>query len=162
MRGRKPTPDPIKELTGNPGKRPLNSENKPRPKQGRPKPPKVLTGPALREWKRIVPLLEEVNCLAALDRYTLASYCEWVGVFEDAVEMIKHDGLTTISTKGGEKSHPAVGILRQASEEIRKASALFGLSPSDRSRIIFQPKDDQDLFEEFMQSGTDNKIINLK
>ena len=50
-RGRKPTPTAIKELEGNPGKRPLN-KNEPKPTKKAPPCPKWLEPEAKKEWHR--------------------------------------------------------------------------------------------------------------
>ena len=49
-RGRKPTPTAIKELEGNPGKRPMNSAE-PRPEKKAPPCPKWLEPEAKKEWR---------------------------------------------------------------------------------------------------------------
>jgi hypothetical protein len=52
MRGRRPLPTAIKELTGNPGKRPLNLDE-PHPPKIIPKCPKHLDENARKKWRRI-------------------------------------------------------------------------------------------------------------
>ena len=49
--GRKPTPTTLKELKGNPGRRPLN-EAEPKPAARLPSPPAHLSRSARREWRR--------------------------------------------------------------------------------------------------------------
>ena len=49
MRGRKPKPTLMKQLNGNPGKRPLN-DREPVPPAGTPTPPDYLDDVARQEW----------------------------------------------------------------------------------------------------------------
>ena len=51
-RGRKPTPTAIRELEGNPGKRPLNTRE-PHPERKAPACPKWLEPEAKKEWRRL-------------------------------------------------------------------------------------------------------------
>ena len=59
-RGRKPTPTAIKELEGNPGKRPLN-EAEPKPAKKAPLCPKWLEPEAKKEWRRLSKQLEQIG-----------------------------------------------------------------------------------------------------
>lgn len=61
-RGRKPKPTAIKELEGNPGKRPLNA-NEPRPERKAPRCPAWLDTEAKREWRRMGKVLEQMGML---------------------------------------------------------------------------------------------------
>ena len=49
-RGRKPKPTALKELEGNPGKRPLN-DREPKPEKKAPPCPKWLNDDAKKEWR---------------------------------------------------------------------------------------------------------------
>ena len=74
-RGRKPTPTAIKELEGNPGKRPLNS-NEPKPDTTAPKCPKWLEPEAKKEWKRLSIEMERIGILTKVDMAAFAAYCQ--------------------------------------------------------------------------------------
>src|SRR3954470_9706696 len=74
MRGRRPKPTRLKVLTGNPGKRPLNT-NEPEPEPAVPECPPELGPVAKREWDRLVNELSSLRLLTNLDRGALASYC---------------------------------------------------------------------------------------
>ena len=62
QRGRKPKPTAIKELEGNPGKRPLN-KNEPKPEKTAPKCPTWLDKEAKKEWRRMSKSLEAIGIL---------------------------------------------------------------------------------------------------
>jgi hypothetical protein len=53
VRGRKPTPTAVRILKGNPGRRPLPS-NEPTPEAGRCTPPRPLKGRPLALWRRYI------------------------------------------------------------------------------------------------------------
>lgn len=65
-RGRPPKPTAVKELEGNPGKRPLN-KNEPKPKQTAPKCPSWLEPDAKKEWRRLSKELESMGLLTEVD-----------------------------------------------------------------------------------------------
>lgn len=65
-RGRKPTPTAIKELEGNPGKRPLNTKE-PKPVKKAPSCPKWLEPEAKKEWRRLAKQMEQIGILTEVD-----------------------------------------------------------------------------------------------
>ncbi|MGH6967541.1 MAG: P27 family phage terminase small subunit, partial [Stellaceae bacterium] len=76
MRGRKPKPEGLAELHGNPGKR--APRGGPRVAVQAPTPPAHLQaagGPALEEWNRVAPILVAMRVLSLADRAALAVYC---------------------------------------------------------------------------------------
>ena len=74
-RGRKPTPTPIKELEGNPGKRPLN-QNEPKLKKTAPSYPKWIDKEAKKEWRRLAAKMEQMGVLSEVDMAAFAGYCQ--------------------------------------------------------------------------------------
>jgi len=74
MRGRRPKPTRLKVLTGNPGKRPMNT-NEPKPEPTVPECPNELGPVARAEWDRLAAELGKLKILTALDRAALAAYC---------------------------------------------------------------------------------------
>ena len=91
MRGRRPLPTAIKELTGNPGKRPLNLDE-PQPPKVIPKCPKHLDENARKEWRRISLELHRLNLLTIVDRAALAAYCQAWGRWVEAEANIQRFG----------------------------------------------------------------------
>jgi phage terminase small subunit len=67
MRGRRPKPTALKEMLGNPGKRPLN-RNEPKPVQAMPTCPAHLSSTAKTERKRLAAQLHTLGILTQLDR----------------------------------------------------------------------------------------------
>lgn len=144
-RGPAPKPTARKILTGNPGKRPLNSAE-PQPLQITPKCPKSLTPRAKEIWEELRPELERLGLLTCIDWVTYAPLCHVWAEFEWAMQTIekeghyiivggKQDPVTGVWHGGQAQPHPAVGILATARKDILNYSARFGLDPSSRSRI---------------------------
>ena len=163
MRGRRPKPTALKVLAGNPGKRPLNHDE-PKPEPVAPKCPSWLNRVAKREWKRVSPALEKLGLLTPLDMANLAAYCRTYAEMVEAQEFLAKHGLTyqiaRRDTNGAivdmvAQQWPQVAIVRRCQEEIRSYSAMFGMSPSDRSRMKVpgEQYDDEEFFGQTRRAG---------
>ena len=150
--GRPPKPTRLKQLQGNPGKRPLN-KREPHPESGAPTRPEWLLPEAKREWNRVVPELERMGLLAKIDRAMLAGYCQCWGMYVEALKDIEKNGTTFVTDKGYEGPRPSVGIATKMLSQIATFSAKFGFTPSDRSRIAVPPASEADPFEEFLSQS---------
>lgn len=133
-RGPAPQPTALKKAKGYPGKRPLNRDE-PTPKIEAPKPPGHLSRFAKREWKRISPLLVQYGLLSRLDRSALAMYCQAYGRWKKAEKELKDDGEVVVSHHAQSYQSPWLSIANKAMDQMNKAIAEFGLSPSARTRI---------------------------
>lgn len=138
--GRKPKPTKLKLVTGNPGKRAL-PKNEPKPNaEILPKPPSILKGEELKEWKRLGKELFRLGLLTDVDRSTFASYCVAWGSFVKAQQEIKKRGMI-MKTKGGNLiQNPYLAIRNKSMEHMNKFGAEMGLSPSARARLGVTPK----------------------
>lgn len=151
-RGPLPKPTVLKLLSGNPGKRSLNLSDGVNPRVEIPSPPRHLGKEALKEWKRITPLLEELGLISGLDRSALALYCQAQGrltelemsfnskvaahvaagmAYPDAVYQVSH-GLTP---SGYAQQSVLTQLLRSHREEVNRYLGHFGLSPAARARV---------------------------
>ena len=90
-RGRKPTPTAIKELEGNPGKRPLNTKE-PKPVKKAPSCPKWLEPEAKKEWRRLAKQMEQIGILTEVDMAAFAGYCQAYARWKEAEEFITQHG----------------------------------------------------------------------
>jgi P27 family predicted phage terminase small subunit len=144
MTGRKPKPIAIKILEGNPGKRPINGLA-PNPDASAPKSPRWMSKEAKREWRRIVPHLARLKLMSDLDVAVLAMYCETYAQYIKAAKFIQEHGQTyTVDRYDKEgrlydktcHKYPEVGIMEACMDNVRKFASLFGLSPSDRARMV--------------------------
>jgi P27 family predicted phage terminase small subunit len=136
MRGRKPTPNRLKLLRGNPGRRPLNkNEPAPRPLKAAPRPPTFLNRRAAAEWRRIARELVELRLLTSVDHAALAGYCDCFAEAAEASELLKKTPGLTVTGPNGTYANPLLRIRRQAFASMRSFLVEFGLTPSSRSRV---------------------------
>ncbi len=148
--GRKPKPTHLKIVTGNPGLRPL-PKNEPQLPPDLPPMPDHLHGEAVAEWKRVSVDLYNAGILTKIDRAALAAYCQSYGRWHKAesaiLEMEKVDtktgGLMIKTTNGNVIQNPLVGTANKAMADLVKYSEQFGMTPSARSRIDVERKDNQ-------------------
>ena len=150
MKGRKPKPTRMKALAGNPGRRPLNSDE-PEVFPSDLAPPHDLRGLALKAWKKLAPLLARMKLFTDADRDALEMYCTAYGHWKDAEEKIREHGAVVKAPSGYIQQSPYIGIAKQMREEMRKLLPEFGLTPSSRSRLnvsagLGKPKDEHDDF----------------
>lgn len=132
--GRPRKPTRLHVIGGNPGKRKL-PQNEPRPDVVVPKPPTWLRGPALTEWKFIVPRLAKLGILAEVDRMVLACYCIACGRLAMAQKKLSRPSQLVQDTTGGRAPDVWLRIADKATEQIRQFCAEFGLSPSARTHV---------------------------
>jgi len=150
MAGRKPTPTALKVIRGNPGKRPLNKDE-PQPQVAvNIRPPTWLTKEAKKHWKVVSKQLSDVGILTDLDKHALTMYCEEYARWRDALQKMK-DQEVIETDKGNEIQSPWVGIANKAFDHMLKIMSEFGMTPSSRSRLTVQPKEDFDPMEEFLK-----------
>ena len=134
-RGRKPTPTAIKELEGNPGKRPLN-KSEPKPTKKAPACPKWLEPEAKKEWRRLAKQMEQLGVLTEVDMAAVAGYCQAYARWKEAEEFITQHGTIVNTPSGYWQQVPQVSIAQTYLKIMNRFAEQFGLTPSSRSRII--------------------------
>ena len=155
-RGRKPKPTALKQLEGNPGKRPLN-DREPVPPQGSIRCPAWLEAEAKKEWKRLAPSLEAMGILTSVDISAFAGYCQAYARWKEAEEFISQHGSIFQTPSGYVQQVPQVSIAQQNLKIMQSFCSEFGLTPATRSRIIAQNgsdvSDDVDPMENLLKGG---------
>lgn len=146
MRGSKPTLDNVIPMKGDMATRHI------------PEPLPHMAGRAVEVWKELAPLLVAKDRLDPLYLFQFASYCEAVANFIDATFSLSMDGLYyEVQTRNGkqQKATAAFRAQQEAMNQMRRDSALFGLSPVDAARISAGSQGD--LFDDIMRKidGTD-------
>jgi P27 family predicted phage terminase small subunit len=131
--GRPPKAHHLKVIEGNPGKRRLVEPPKAPPR--RPRCPEWLTPYAKTTWRRLVVILDDLGLLTLADRDTMAALCEAVSRFKASTEKIAASDVLVKGDRGPVKN-PAIQIQRDATRDIATFSAMFGLSPADRVRLL--------------------------
>ena len=134
-RGRKPTPTAIKELEGNPGKRPLN-KSEPKPTKKAPACPKWLEPEAKKEWRRLAKQMEQLGILTEVDMAAFAGYCQAYARWKEAEEFITQHGSILRTKSGYVQPVPQVSIAQTYLKIMNRFAEQFGLTPAARSRII--------------------------
>ena len=134
MRGRKPKPTGLKIVSGNPGKRPLNSRE-PRAEPDLPTCPSHLLPTAKAEWKRLARELYHLGVLTRLDRATLAGYCQAYGRWVEAEKKLTETPGILKMPSGYIQANPWLTIATKQMELMQRFAIELGLTPSSRSRV---------------------------
>jgi phage terminase small subunit len=129
MRGRIPKPTIVKELNGNPGRRPL-PEHEPKP-QGLAKRPRWLTVGARKVWNELAPGTQALGLLTSQDARMFGVLCEYMAEFEE-----------------DPRAMPAARLSRMDA-----LSQQFGLTPASRTRISVKPQEPVDDERRFFGVG---------
>ena len=137
MAGRTPKPTKLKELLGNPGRRPLD-KREPKP-TGLATCPDYLSDVAKAEWARLAPTLEALGLLTELDQSCMISYCDAHAAWVDACAHIKALGAMLKSPNGYPVMNPYLAVKNQAEQTMDKARANLGLTPASRTRLAVEP-----------------------
>jgi P27 family predicted phage terminase small subunit len=147
--GRRPRPTAIKELAGNPGKRPLN-RREPKPQTRLPTAPAWLQGEARAEYYRAGRLLVRLRVMTDADRTALLAYAQMFGRWMEADEQVRRGGMIIKSPNGYPMQNPYASIADRARRECVKLAGEFGMTPSSRSRIQTTETGDGDAFDAFL------------
>jgi len=132
-RGRPKTPDAIKQLTGDPGKRGLNGDA-PMP-LGEVKMPSYVQGYAADVWVQVVESMPKA-LYTSCDSVLLAAFCVAAGQFAAATEEINKDGITVHAGQFMElKPHPALSAQSKALTTLGMIGARLGLEPCSRASL---------------------------
>ena len=163
-RGPAPKPTALKQLAGNPGKRPLNG-SEPQYQVELPSAPRHLSKVAQREWRRVGKLLVGSGVMTAADRAVLALYCQAYARWVEAEEAIAaaarlppdedgaaRSGLTATTPKGMVVQSVYLQIANKAMEQVKVYGAELGLTPASRTRIhVEQTEARKSLVEELFE-----------
>jgi len=136
MRGRKRLPTALHMLRGNPGKRPLPT-NEPTPEAlpATVDPPPWLDKVAREEWKRLAPLLADNGLLTVLDADALAMYCRAFASWREATDKIAVEGSVLTSRNGYPVVSAWINVAAKNMITMRSLMTEFGLTPSARARV---------------------------
>ena len=137
MKGRKPTPTPIRVLEGNRGHRRI-PRHEPRPRQITPRCPEWLSPTAKRHWRLLVSELARIpGLLTPLDGGVLAGLCESFAQWREATEFLHTHGPVY---REGERLRPTphVKLARDAFAAYLRGCAEIGATPAARTRIAVQ------------------------
>ena len=157
-RGPKPLPANVRAFTGT-SHRPLRAADLAdgvHPEVGLPPMPQHLSREARKEWKRITPLLLELNLLTKIDRTALEIYCRAYGRLQQVERAITArqdallaagqdptDALMQPTPTGFIRESALSRQARDLAQDVDRYLASFGMSPSSRSRVTASRNDAQ-------------------
>lgn len=154
MPGPPPKPTALKVVSGNAGKRKLNTKE-PKPKAARPRCPAHLSPKAKTAFKNLCQLLEDMGVLTIADGMALELLCDAYSEWRDLDTLIKQEGHTykTIGTSGDQviKGHPAVAMRADAWKRIKSMLAEFGLTAASRTKVQAEKPEEEDPLDKFMK-----------
>jgi len=135
--GPSPKPTVLKELAGNPGKRPLNpSEPQFDVPQRTPSPPDFLGETAAEIWRDLGKMLLGAGLFTAVDKYALAMFCAAAGRWVEAERRVGEEGPVLVSAETGNPyPNPWYHIANRAWDQMRQMLGEFGLTPAERARL---------------------------
>jgi len=163
MSGPPPKPTKLKQLEGNPSRRPLN-ENEPNPALSIPTCPMFVKGIARREWTRITKELHVLGLLTKIDRAALAGYCQAYGRWYEAEQQIDELGKLSKgklkflykTTNGNLVMNPLLSVANKALEQMHKFLVEFGMTPASRTRISVKPSENEDEMDKILNTSRKN------
>lgn len=158
QRGPRPLPANVRAFTGA-SHRPLRSADLSdgvHPEVGLPPMPKHLGPEARKEWRRITPLLLELNLLTRIDRSAIERYCRTYGRWQE-VERALTARQSLLRSKGEDSTGALVqttptGFVRESAlsrlagdlaHQVEMAEQCFGMNPSARARVVASRNDAQ-------------------
>lgn len=137
MAGRRPTPNTLKILAGNPGHRPINTEE-PTPEKVAPEKPKGMAAAANREWDFMVPILLRLGVLSQIDGKALAAYCDAYAMWERARKEINKYGLVIKTPKCDKEGNVIIVHGIDTDGEIPDDAVMN--SAGQRGRVLYELK----------------------
>ena len=152
-RGPAPKPTALKQLAGNPGKRPLNG-SEPVYEAELPSAPRHLSAVAQREWRRVGKLLVSAGVMTGVDRAVLALYCQAYARWVEAEKKLASVDAWIDSTPNGMQVQSAwLTIANKAMDQVKRFGAELGLTPASRTRIHVEKAEQQKSLAEILFEG---------
>ena len=109
------------------------------------KPPKWLSRPAKKEFKRLIKEMAETKLITNADINALAAYCDAYVDYIECTRIIGEEGLMVEYTnKAGETNripHPLFTRKKQLHEQMIKIASEFGFTPCSRAKIALPKKE---------------------
>lgn len=161
--GRPPKPDAIRELQGNPGKRPLRKRSA-RPAVRLPNPPEHLPPPARAEWRRVGEQLRTLGLISDVARAALVVYCvAWTRHKQASLAIEREGAVIYVPEHTDNKGRPWparwdtspwVAIERSAADQMLKAMREFGMTPSSFTKAAAaEPEQEATPLMRLLQGG---------
>jgi P27 family predicted phage terminase small subunit len=141
--GRRPIPNELKRLAGNPGHRPIRPAELELP-ASTPVCPSHLDARARAEWKRITDLVAPIGLLRGTDQAVLAAYCQCYSRWVEAEEKLRTTGPIVLAVEGTIIENPYLAIATRALTQLRYFMVELGFTPATRTSVPLVPSTDLD------------------
>lgn len=142
--GKKPTR--LTVLEGNPGHRPLpTNELEPTGIVIMPDYVTAMSLYAQEVWVRVVSSMP-TGVYTTADTELVAQYATAAHLYKWASEVVSKEGLTVTSPQGAITVHPAVRIMKQAADTTRSHGTRLGLDPAARAAMATPTSKEADPF----------------
>lgn len=123
------------------GRKPVEHvDTTPQPPLGKPRMPSFLDATAKNEWKKVLPILDEMGVTSKADGTILAVYCQMYSRWVKAEAMLKKDGYTVQCANGYVQPSQWLGIGNTAIKEMKSAMDELGLTPKARQKLTALPR----------------------
>jgi P27 family predicted phage terminase small subunit len=153
VRGRKPVPVEVRQLTGNPRKHaipePITFGGRPLPGELT-EPPDGLPELAKEYWRKLVPRLAQVGILDRVDIPALEAMAVAYDRMVKSRRVIDREGFFARGSQGQLVAHPALKIERDSAQLLLKFNEQFGTTPVARVRLGLAELERQSLAHELM------------
>ena len=107
--------------------------------------PPDLSPVAAAQWAVIGRELAEAGLISGIDRTAFRMLCESIAVYLDAMDELRNRGLVvSCGDKGYLMPNPAVSVRNAAWTQIVAACKQFGMTPSSRTGLHLESKQDDD------------------
>lgn len=136
MRGRKPTPTVIRIARGNPGHRPINTDE-PKPAAMDEVCPEELIDPDEQfEWGRTIVPAIRTGQITSADRVFAIAHCHfWATWRSQLADAAKHAHIVAVGKHKYPTHNPARIMANKTFLILAKVDAELGLTPSSRPRV---------------------------
>ncbi len=141
-RGRRPDPEGLQDIKGNPGKRKRPAAPVvPEASGAILKPIGKVTPAAVAVWRSLAPELERMNILRTTDRLAFSRYCQDVVTYWDIAAKLRREGHTYLTeTVHGKmkRINPLFLIEERLGNRLTALEDRFGLSPQTRQQLLLR------------------------
>jgi P27 family predicted phage terminase small subunit len=151
--GRKPIPTARKIASGAAAKDPKRiNRREPKPLEGAPKRPTHFDRVASAMWRRLVSLFDEMGMLNQADGDMMAAYCDNESAYRQALLAVRKTGQVLGSGTKLTRNPHSVELHKYADRKL-KMLAEMGLTPSSRTKVMANPKAEDDPFAEWLKAN---------
>lgn len=108
-------------------------------------------------WIRISRRLEEMGVLTQADAEAVALYASTYELWRLASDQLADEGLTMMTALGTQKPHALLATIKECRSQMTRLLTQFGMTPSSRSSLHVQAKDEEDEVLAFVQAPNRSK-----